>query len=354
MFHKVSSYNNRFIISGVKKAASGPYVLAREIMYNSNPTETVHTYGVPLSTDFSITAAHDNAGDAQGYCFPQLGKLVFVRQLAYYQTQPERTIEYNVPAGSSITGISRSLVDGGYLFGLTSLNQDTVILLKTDSIGVLAGCGYNNISNNYTEVITTNNTPATSTFLTATGTAQNGNASYLPAALNQQMVCNQSYCPPGPPEDTCLSTYFKTLRSNSHSDVFTEYFLLNNNTQICATLRQDRILEAGTLTTSGLKLFSERGEFIKGAKVFANGESTSFKCIKADDHHVLLLHYTTQNITPTYTFTLVNDSMQIVWSRPVQIFSGYNFFSPFTFGNMTRDNEGNFYYIANSYGNTAW
>ena len=271
MFHKVSSYANRFIISGIKKSAGGPYLLAREIMYNSNPTETVHTYDVPLPTDFSCTAAHDNAGDAQGYCFPQLGKLVFIRQLAYYQTWPEQTIEYNVPSGSSIAGISRSLIDGGYLFGLNSLNQDTVILLKTDSIGVLAGCGYNSIANNYTEVIVTNNTPTSNIFLTGSGAAQNGNITSTTSSLNLQTVCNQPYCPPAPPQDTCLNTYFKTLRSNSHSDAFNSYFLLYNNTQLCSTLRQDRILETEILTTYGLKLFSESGDFIKGAKVFANG-----------------------------------------------------------------------------------
>lgn len=350
MFHKVSSFENRFIISGVKKAAGGPYVLAREIMYNSNPTETVHTYGVPLPTDFSCTAAHDNSGDGEGFCFPQLGKLVFIRQLAYYQTFPERTIEYNVPVGSSIAGISRSLVDGGYLFGLNSLNQDTVTLIKTDSIGVLVGCGYNSLSNNYSETIVSNNTPTISTYFIVTGVAQNGNITNSSAVLNLQTVCNQPYCPPSPPEDTCLSTYFKTLRSNSHSDGLMGNYLLNNNTQLCGTLRQDRILETGTQTTFGLKLFSERGDFIKGAKVFANGESTVFKSFPADDHHVMILHYTTKNIVPTYTFSLVNDSMQVVWSRPVQIFTGYNFFSPVTFGNMTRDSEGNFYYVANTMG----
>jgi gliding motility-associated-like protein len=350
MFHKVSSYENRFIITGIIKPVVGPPVLAREIMYNSSSTETVHTYSVPLPSDFGCTTAHDNAGDAAGFCFPQQGKLVFIRHFAAYQTSPEKTIEYNVPLGSSIAGISRSLIDGGYLFALNSINQDTVTLIKTDSIGILVGCGYSSIVNNYTETIAINNTATITTNTTVGGLSQNGNLSYTIAAFNLNTVCNQSYCPPDPSDDTCLSTYYKALRSNSHSDAIAGYYLLNNNTQLCATIRQDRLLETQRKTTFGLKLFSERGDFIKGANFFANGESTAFKTFKADDHHVLLLHYTTNNITPTYTFSLVNDSMQVVWSKPVQIFAGYNFMSPFIFGNVARDNQGNFYYVANSTG----
>jgi len=152
-FQKVSSFNNRFIITGIIKSTTGQFTLAREIMYNSSPTETKHSYDIPLTIDFSCTAAHDNAGDAEGFCFPQIGKLVFIRHFGYYQTSPEYIRQYDVPLGSSIAGISRSLLDGGYLFGLNSVNQDTIILIKTDSIGILPGCGYTSISNNYNETL---------------------------------------------------------------------------------------------------------------------------------------------------------------------------------------------------------
>jgi gliding motility-associated-like protein len=350
MFYKVSSFGNRFVITGIIKPAGNPSVLAREITYNSNPTETVHRYSIPLQPDFSCTAAHDNAGDAEGFCFPQQGKLVFIKHFASNQIAPERTIAYDIPVGSNIAGMSRSLVDGGYLFGLNSINQDTVTLIKTDSIGILAGCGYTSIANNYTETIITNNTPTNNANSNIPGLSQTGNLSFTIPALNLHMVCNEQYCPPSPPDDTCQSTYFKALRSNSYADAFSGYFLLNNNIQFCGTARYDRILESNNTVTYGLKLFSERGDFIKGVNVFANGESTSFKSFEADDHHVLLMHYTSNNTTAAYTFTLVNDSLQVVWSKPVQIFAGYNFTSPFTFGDLTRDNEGNFYYVANSGG----
>lgn len=349
-FHKVSSFANRFIITGITKSSSGQFTLAREIMYNSNPTETIHTYAIPLATDFSCTAAHDNAGDAEGYCFRQLGKLVFIRHLAYYQTSPEYTRQYDVPLGSTIAGMSRSLMDGGYLFGLNSINYDTVILIKTDSIGIMAGCGYSSISNNYTETLNTNNTVSSATISTVTIASSAGNTVATIPSLQILTDCNQQYCPPPPPDDTCLSTYYKTFRSNSYIDLFSQHHLINNNTHFISTVRYDRILETNNQVTYGLKLFSERGDFIKGVNVFTNGISTPIATYKADEHHLLVVHYSTNNTPATYTFSLINDSMQIVWSKSVQIFAGYNFVSPGTFGAVTRDAEGNFYYVTNSPG----
>ncbi|WP_462251683.1 hypothetical protein, partial [Ferruginibacter sp.] len=206
LFDDVSSYSNRFITTGVIKNTAAQFNLAREIMYNSNTTETVHTYTVPLPVDFNFTSAHDNAGDAMGFCFPQQGKLVYIRHFGYYQTAPEYIRQYDVPVGSSITSVSRSLIDGGYIFGLNTSSQDTIILIKTDSIGIVAGCAYNTLPNNYAEVITTQNIPSGATVTSITPGTTTAALQTINASLTKYTDCNQQYCPPAPPDDTCLST----------------------------------------------------------------------------------------------------------------------------------------------------
>lgn len=349
-FGKVTSFNNRFIMTGVVKFNPGQYKLIRQIRYNSTSTEVMHTYEVPLPADFTVSSALDAAGDAPAFCLPQEGKLLFMRHYASNQSTLEYTRSYDVGTGSSIAGVSRSLTDGGYLFGLNTLSQDSILLIKTDSIGILAGCGYSTISTNMVEILNINNTVSGISSTVTTDPVIPAVLQQTNSAINKLTDCNQNYCPPESPADPCLSTYYKTFRSNSYKDYISKYALMRNNTHLVLSQRLDRILSNTSQVSYTLKLLSERGDFIKGKTIFTNGVSASVEMRKMDDQHVMVMHYTTANMDPTYTFTLVNDSLNIVWSKSYQAFAGYNFFAALTFGNMTKDVEGNYYYVANNYG----
>lgn len=341
------SFNNRIITTGITKTNTGQFQLSRQIMFNAVRTETLHTYNLPATIDFNITSAQDNAGDVMGFCFPATGKLLFLRHFAGYQVAPEHSVTYNVPAGSTIAGVTRSMNDGGYLFALNTIASGESILIKTDSIGTLAGCNYQSISINYTENINVPNTTFTITSNTVTGNPQAVNVTENSVSLLTQFDCNQSYCPTLPPEDTCLASYFKTYRSNSYVGGFGTYGLMRNNRHLLVTSRLDRTIGDMNSVSYGLALYEENGSFIKGITVFHGNNSVPMEIKKVDDQHVLLMGYSSVAGNPNYTFTLVNDNLQIIWSRSLNVTTGSTIFAN---GLVTTDKDGNIYVFSQSGG----
>ena len=345
------SFEERQIALGVVKRPSGQFQLVRNILYSSANSETEHVYTLPGNIDFNTTVAMDNAGDIMGACLPAQGKLIFIRHLAYYQTWPEYTRQYSVPTGASIAAIARSFTDGGYLLGLNTANSGELILIKTDSIGRIAGCSYEDVSNNYTETLNTQNTISTTGQSTLGINISSAAITNSSASLSSQFDCNQNYCPPSPPDDTCLSTYLKTFRSNSYVDAFYKYYLMRNDKQLVTTTRYDRILGNHNQLTYGIKLFDEKGYFIKGVNVFCDGVTSGSLSRQVDDQHVMLINYVVKNGVPCFVFTLIDDDLQILWTKSVETFIDYSFYSGGPgMGDLVKDAEGNYYFVANSLG----
>ena len=342
-YKDLKTFGREILNVGVLKNEAGKYSLVRDIHRPENIISTEHSYSLPLPIDFNTSAAFDNAGDVMGFCFPQEGKLVFIRQLTNPHTLPEHSRQYDVPVGASIAGVARSLKDAGFLFGLNTVNSNEIILVKTDSIGIIAGCSYQSILNEFTKTLFKGNTQS--------GTVYNNfNIPLSAASLTTQAVtftpvfdCNTNYCPEPPSEDTCLSSYFKTYRTNGHSEAFTDHLLLRNNTQIVGGSKVDRVLNNGhTEQTYWIKKLDEKGAVLKGVHVFCDGINTSFELKKVDDQHFMMVSYAFRNDDSVYyTFTLINDNLDIVWSKAYTGFKGFFYGMDFTI-----DTEGNTYFTA--------
>ncbi|MEO6355271.1 MAG: T9SS type B sorting domain-containing protein, partial [Ferruginibacter sp.] len=302
---------------------------------------------LPETIDFGISTAQDNAGDAMGFSFPATGKLLLIRHFADYQIAPEHAVTYPVPAGSTIAGITRSLNDGGYLFALNTTASGECILVKTDSIGVLAGCISQNIAINYTESLVVKNTTLSSNVNDILPLMQTGNITPNSVTLTSTFDCNQPYCPAPPVEDTCLSTYFKTFRSNSYVDAFSSYHLMRGNKHIMVTGRYNRALGDQNEIAYGIKSFDEKGNFIKGVSVYDRGLSAPIYSKQVDDQHLMIVYYSQSraDTIPCFTFTLIDDNLQVIWSRSVKAFSDYYFFGAVFASSITIDKEGNFYFF---------
>ncbi len=345
----VSSFNGRIIATGVTKSSLGGFLLSRQIMVDGFKMETSNTYTIPGAVDFNFTSAHDNAGDVMGYCFPLAGKMTFIRHFAYYQIAPEHAREFSVPVGSAIAGITRSLIDGGYLFAVNTNTTDECIIIKTDSSGILAGCSYENINIDYTEEVVLENPEGSNTINTTITTTQPAIATEKNLTLVSSFDCNQIYCPATPIEDTCLSTYFKALKSNSYVDAFSGYQLMRNNKHLVTTSRIDRVIGDINVITYGVKLLDEKGKFIKGVNVFSNGVSAPVFSRQVDDRRVMLIYNSIVGGIPCFTFTLIDDDLQIIWTKSIKTYANYNFFGAGYSSTIVTDKEGNFYF----YGNTG-
>lgn len=347
---EVHEFNGRMRAVGIQQPSPGQFKLSRNIFYGSTARETKHIYTVPLNIDFTTGSAMDNAGDVMGFSLPADGKLIFLRQFADYQTLPEHIRSYDVPVGSSIAAVARSFVDGGFLFGLNTGAANELLFLKTDSIGTLAGCGSSNVSMTFAETMSATNTASAATTATISLNLANETFTFNTASLSLQTDCNEQFCPDPPAEDTCMSTYFKAMHSNSYADGFRDYILMRNNRHLVVSNRYDRILGNLNQLTYGLKLFDERANFIKGVKVFHDGVSGPIYTHKIDSSHFMMIHRSPINGIEHYTFTKMNDDLQVLWTKSVAMPATIQFSGPFEYDDFVTDSSGNHYLIGSTLG----
>ena len=349
-FFKTTNFNARQITVGVAKNSAGQFKIVRNIMYGSANIETEHTYTIPGTVDFGISGAMDNAGDVMGICLPQDGKLVFIKHFCAYQTSPDNFREYTVPTGSSIVTVKRS-IDGGYIFGLNRSDSSEMVFIKTDSIGILSGCGYTTINAAYTETLNKQNTTYGTPETTVTVSATTGTLSFANGSNTTLFNCNEMYCPPPPTEDTCLSTYYKLYRSNSYVDAMWSYMLMRNNRHLVSTGRLDRYMNGMGVVTQGLKLLDESGKFIKGVEIHIDEETAFLGPRQINDSTAMLITRSAKEGIVYFTFTLITDDLQILWSKTIKT---NNDFSYNAGGNgladLHCDAEGNYYFVSTSFG----
>lgn len=346
----ISTHSFRSLMLSIVKNNSSAYHVVRNIFYNSGNIETEQVYDIEGANDFNTSAAMDNAGDVMGICNPSSGKLIFLKQFAYYQILPEQCKRYDVPVGSSIFSVTRAS-DGGYLLGLnTSLSTD-VVFIKTDSVGILAGCGYKDLSASLAETFNIPTRQASSTNNDAVVAISTAAAQLKPVNLAPTFNCNETYCHEVPEEDTCQATYFKILRSKSYSDGFGLYGLMRGNRHLIQTFRQDRILEQTEYIKLGLKLFEESGHFIKGITLDEGGPST-ISCIKQfNDSSIMVCFQIFIDNVPHFTFRLFSDDLKLLWTRTVKAGADFNMYSGGSvIGDIHQDAEGNYYMVGTTLG----
>jgi gliding motility-associated-like protein len=343
---------NRFALRtnllGIIKRPAG-FSLIRNILYNSGFSETQHIYQAPVNIDWNSTIGMDNTARALGVCVPQDGKLFYLRQPAYSTTAVEYTKSFSVPIGAALKGVT-ACGDGGFLFGLNTSAGNEVILIKTDSIGTLAGCGATVEVNQSEEKQLVPNWVKS-----FTASAQNvvllpGTGSFTTASVNAAFDCNQNYCPLVPNLDDCFTSYYKKYASHSYSDGFMQYFLLDNKNQVALSARQDRFIGDAPVTIDGVKLFDEKGHFVKGVKVFSDGVSAPTYASKMDEHSIMLQSYDGSTGKTIYTFTLISDNLDMLWSKTVITHASFSAGGGLIFGDMYKDKEGNYYFLQSHVG----
>lgn len=340
----MSRFFGRAHLLGLIKRPAG-FSLIRNIFYNSATSETQQIYQGPANLDWNSTTGIDNTGRAMGICVPLDGKLYFLKQPPDHHTRLEHIKSYQVPVGAALKGVT-GCGDGGFLFGLNTSAGNEVIFIKTDSIGTLAGCGGATVETG--QVDEKINVPNTVKSFTAN--AQNvvlspGTGSLNTTSINTTFDCNQNYCPFIPNLDDCFTSYYKHYASHSFSEIIMNYFLLDNSKQILIGERQDRHTGDEAFTNRGVKLYNEKGRFIKGVKVFSDGKGAIIHGNKMDENSFMMQSYDGSSGKTVYTFTLMTDNLDMLWSKTLITHSSFSAGGGLIFGDMYKDQEGNYYFL---------
>lgn len=340
----MSSYSLRMALLAIRKNDNGSFTIERNVIYNSGSVETRHEYVVGGAYDFNSTGALTNAGDAFCISSPLAGKLLMVKHSRDYQTTVGFAREYNIPAGATVHAMSRTF-DGGYIMGLNSADSSAFILMKTDSSGSLNGCGFQNLPIGSAETLNLTNSTAPVNFSVQNFTAVPASLAPVVVSLTGTFDCNSISCPPPAQPDTCQSTYYKTLISNSYYSTLSDVGLMRNNKLFCSSVKLDNLLEE-TVQRRGFQLYDESGRFIKGIYVdhtVAVGASYS-RVKKLSDSTVLFATLSYVGSDAFVSFRVFSDNLELLSNHTFKTPPGFRIYSSGVgIGDIHQDAEGNFY-----------
>jgi gliding motility-associated-like protein len=345
-YDEINSFNNNAILTGIVKRTDGQYRLVRENIKTSEITYYGQYYTLPKNIDFKSSFATDNSGDAIGVLMPSENRLLFLKHFNGMSRPVEHVREYHVEDGATLAGIARSFVDDGFLFGVSTKSEEEIILIKTDSVGNLASCDVNVLSASYTERFIIPNLTSTPQHSKENLSTNNAVLNFSAANLKINFDCRQDFCPPTPAEDKCLSSYYKSFRSNSFSENFNRYFFVKDNRHMVTTTTTKSILGNTFTNTFGIKLLDEKGNFLKGAHMFLNGISVYADAWQIGNDRIAFVHQTIDNGKVFYTISLLTSDMDIIWSKSFQTYNGYDYYyGKGGIGDFKSDKDGNFYFI---------
>jgi gliding motility-associated-like protein len=345
---KISHFNNRLLRLETHRSAAGAFTLKRHSQYYPQENEVTHTYTIPGLNDFVATAAMDHSGDVMGICLAATGRFFFLKQFGDYQTKLEKAREYQVPIGATLISATRSF-DGGFLFGLNTQTANEILLLKTDSAGQVPTCSSIAANILSSEQMLTANPVQPGSSQSLTLQAQNGLGTFANSALTGRFDCFANTCLPPPPEDSCLSSYYRQFRSNSYGDFTSDYALMRGRRHLLSTSRYDRVLAGGNTLTPTLKLIDDRGTFIKGVNLSDNGMALGFFMHHIDDRSVMLVSNVSAQNQTRYSFSLVNENLDLVWSKTYNTLNDF-YSSGMGIGDVHKDQEGNYYVAGTTLG----
>ena len=339
---KITYFNNRLLRLEIHRSTAGTFTLKRHIQYYAQENDVTHTYAIPGLNSFLATAVLDNAGDAMGICLTTTGRLFFLKQFGDRQTRLEFAREYSVPIGSTLIGTTRSY-DGGFLLGLNTEAANEILLLKTDSTGQIpTTCNAIVATIPSTEQSQTINPTRPGSSQSFILQAQSGNTAFIPTNMTAVQDCFTNTCLPAPPEDSCLSSYYRVFRTNSYGDFSYRHSLMRGQRHLLNTARYDRTLTGSNIATSTLKLMDDRGSMIKAVNLTDGTRAVDFTMHKLDDRQVMIVSNNSLSNESLIGLTLVDDNLNMIWSRTLS--SQYDFYSLGAgISDIHQDEEGNFY-----------
>ncbi|RYY61079.1 MAG: hypothetical protein EOO05_07630, partial [Chitinophagaceae bacterium] len=341
----VRNWSNHLFHAGIARQQNGDFKFYRSTQNQAYQVELTHTYTLPGTLGWDATAVVDNGGDFMAVSLPADGKLISITQLANFSSPVEHSNSYDVPIGSSVVGLARSPIDGGLLMALNKGAADEVILVKTDSSGQLPGCGNTILSLTSTSIINSQNSGTIPSYPTPS-------ILFLPAAmtsgtapLTQTSDCSQVSCPPTPPEDTCMTSFYKMYRSGSFGSYLGNIVQLTNKTFVVGSSMSDHTSDNSNIVSTGLKLFDEKGNLIRGITLFFDGLSTGAELIRQDGDHVLLITYQLVDGIPAMSVTKLDQDLNVIWVKTHKTGSA---FASLDFN--ATDADGNIYFLQNDPG----
>ena len=334
--------SDRAILLHTTENTDGSWTFDRTIHYTPGSIEVRHSFELPSGfISNTSTATVENAGDAMILNTPSSQKMTFIRLYNDAYSKPWKIRQYDVPPDLQVVAMA-SGNDAGYLIGSNTTSRDKLLFLKTDSIGTLPGCGFNDVNYPCVETVAETNPAQPLVLLNSTSANQTAIAALATKApANTVFSCKQLFCPSLPIDLSCTPSFHKTYRSNGFLESADRAYSFENGRQIVMANKYYRSRLSRTEHIITLNLMDENGNFIKG--ITPSNEQV-YTMNGTDGQHFMLIGNSNHAAGKQYTFTLFNNNLEMQWSKSTVLGNGlFSIVSNLIRPGIQKDEEGNYY-----------
>lgn len=335
IFQDLTQTNIRPKIIGLYSNGNGPYKLFRLTVNSSSNVEAILSFSFPGVT-FDTTATMAINPWAQVIAFLPNNTSPYVYTFntineSYPDTLIRWTKRFSGTGLNEVVNVERAFDGGFFIAGNVHTTPATsqAYLLKTDSIGTIKNCEGENFvmytasayGTPYNVVTKTINNP---TGLLATETALSNNTTIL-----NTYECKTLFCPPAPPEDSCLSGFCRKYRSADFCEIGLDMLVEAPDSITIIGITRDNPVEPESERAFFAKL-NGNGKLLERKKVNLGKQTAFFKIMRLRDNNLLVIGsgYATSpfsvNDTTFITISKFSPSLNLIWNSSFPIYGPYS------------------------------
>lgn len=252
---------------------------------------------------------------------------------------PISTKKLSFSSPVSISNIIRSNDGGSILAANTVGGNSGIIIVKTDSIFTLPGCGSEAVPSSFGY----SNPPLQSETLSATLNALSVNNVSLVArdhSMNISVECKTLFCPVAIEPDSCLRTFSKEYRNSTNSMVVRKLFKMNNgNLLITGEARNTPYIAGGTSAASTITILDTLGRLVKSSVFNAEGISGFNYIIKLADGNFLIAGYSSVQANIFRRILIkFDENLNVIWKKIISVVPASNYIN-----NIFESSEGDIF-----------
>jgi len=325
-----------------KKAGEAIKVWHKNPRTNQSFSDRFYEFDTEIDEDANVISSQGL--DAIAISNGKLPNLFFVFQNLNNDMQPTRSRHIPVPANSKIKSFIRT-TDAGYQFGLDQLDGKEILLIKSDSTGLLGECKTKALAVKFIRGEGTKYEPIQVASTNSKLEVEGKQATTSVSDFKIQLECSQNFCPPKPIQDTCSEGFLKIFRSNFFGPGVYEGIIKDDQIFTSGQIH-DNYSGVSTLYEGILGKYKLNGAHIESYSFFANGVSVRPKIWQGNED-TMILHLTlARNDSMFFIIAAIDKELNILWDVNLLSYYKYNLFdlAP-QINDIKLDNEGNYYVI---------
>lgn len=340
-----SGFSNRYGAGGILRKKDGSHRIFA--LHGQVKHESVinYYYETPISVNSQTIVLLSPSLDAIA-AYDSLNKqLYFIYQIYLDDRSPKRQRQFSLKGQQQLSTFIKT-IDAGYMFGFNEMNGQ-ILLIKTDSAGIMADCISNPMNVGFEKVSKFDNQIIPMPEQTDLNIyTEISNVSSVNGSSSISFDCRNKFCPVTPSEDECLSSYLKVMRSNYFSGGVYAGIVQNDFFYTYGQYSED-ISSPDYYGTGIHGIYDLNGNYIKSVKTFINGQQAISNLWPYQKNKTLAAYLSMDASQKLYyTICAYDKDLKSVWTSTLETyFDANNYVLAPTVTSITYDSNGDIYVI---------